>query len=226
MTIVTCIQEPPSDQFTKIHGIMFQRFKEYLQERADLTADELAWVEALAIPRLYSKRQYLLKEGETCRLHTFVCRGCLRFFRVGPDGTDHIIKFAVEDCWITDRESLLSGQPAINNIDALEDCNVLHWTRENYDLLLAGIPAFRAFNDRLIAQALECSIDRIYENISLKADEKYRQFVRKYPGIYCRVPLYMVASYLGVSRETLTRFRMQHTGTDSTRPDARQRPGK
>jgi CRP-like cAMP-binding protein len=196
---------------------MFERLKKYLDGRAALTADELARVQALAVPRFYRKKQYLLKEGEVCRLHTFVCQGCLRIFRVGPDGADHIIKFAVEDWWVSDQESLLSGQPAVSNIDALEDSEVLQWTRENYDLLLAEIPAFRTFYNQMMARALEASTNRIYENISLTAEERYHQFIRRYPGTFNRVPLYMVASYLGVARETLTRIRIQHTDPDTAR---------
>jgi CRP-like cAMP-binding protein len=186
---------------------MFEPFRKYLSEKVALSDSQLQRIESLAISKHLRRKQYLLQENDVSRHYTFVCNGCLRLFRIDETGSEHIIKFAPENWWITDRESLLSGQPAKSNIDALEDTDILQWTKDNFNLILDEIPPYREFHDHLIARALEASTNRIYNNISMSAQEKYEKFVQTYPSIFNRVPLHMVASYLGVARETLTRIR-------------------
>src|ERR1700754_791004 len=186
---------------------MFEPFRKYLSEKVALTDSQLQRIESLAISRHLRRKQFLLQENDISRHHTFVCNGCLRLFRIDLTGAEHIIKFAPENWWVSDRESLITGQPAKSNIDALEDTDVLQWTKDNFNRLLDEIPSYRDFHDKLIARALEASTDRIYNNISMNAQEKYEKFIKTYPSIFNRVPLHMVASYLGVTRETLTRIR-------------------
>jgi CRP-like cAMP-binding protein len=192
---------------------MFDSFVDYLKGTVELTEEELSLIESLAIRRLYRKKDFLLKEGEVCRYRTFICGGCLRIYRVGRGGTEHISRFAAENGWVCDRESVLNGKPATNNIDALENTYVLQWTRENFNFLLEKIPAYRSYHEEIVSEALLASTERIYQVISLSAEEKYLQFIHKHPNIHARVPLYMVASYLGVARETLTRIRIAHFTT-------------
>lgn len=189
---------------------MFQVFEKYITEKITLTSAELERMKALCVPKRVRKRQYILQEGDVSYNNCFVARGCMRSYRVGEDGTEHIIRFAPEHWWISDRESYNTGRPAKLNIDALEDSEVLLWTKENYDLISQEIPQVGAFTQSTLAKSFDSAQQRIYENISQTAEEKYESFIKKYPDLYRRVPLHMIASYLGVSRETLSRARSHY----------------
>jgi CRP-like cAMP-binding protein len=191
---------------------MFQHFIKYSRQKSPLTDAELGRIQALSIEKKLRKKQYLLQEGDVCRHNCFIVKGCLRLYRISADGSEHIVRFGIENWWMSDRESFVTGQPSKSCIDALEDSELLMWTKENFELLESEIPAFKAFTDQLIARSLSASYNRIYTSISLTAEEKYLDFIKSYPDIFNRVPLHMIASYLGVTRETLSRIRSHFAG--------------
>ena len=121
------------------------------------------------------------------------------------------MRFAIENWWIFDFDSYKSGLPSKYNIDALEDGELLMLKKEKYDSLIETIPSFKKLVDKLAVKNYEVHQNRILSNISETAEEKYDNFIRSYPMIYDRVPLHMIASFLGLSRETLSRVRQQHT---------------
>lgn len=186
---------------------MSEAFRQYLNNNSGLSEAGIQTIASLAATAIVKKRQYLLRAGEVCRHHSFITKGCMKLYRLADDGTEHIIKFAVEGWWVSDRESLLSGRPAESYIAALEDTEVLQWTNPQFEDLFHTLPAFDALFKRLVSRALDASQNRIYATISGTADERYRQFLKRYPGLIGRVPLHLIASYLGLTRETLTRIR-------------------
>jgi len=190
---------------------MFETLASYLKEKAGLTKEELDHVQNVTINKRLRKRQYLLQEGEVCHFNCFVAKGCLRNYRVSEDGNEHILRFAVENWWISDQESYNNGTPTKNNIDALENSEVLLIEKQDFTNLLNNIPRFKDFIYALKANSFDASQNRIMSNISDTAEEKYFNFIKNYPDIFNRVPLHMIASYLGVSRETLSRIRNQYT---------------
>jgi CRP-like cAMP-binding protein len=190
---------------------MFEIFAAYLREKAGLTADELKVVEeAPLIQKKLRKRQYLLQEGDICKYNCFIAQGCLRMYRVSADGTEHMLRFGVENWWMADYESYNSGLPAKNNIDAIEDSALILIAKEDFELLFQVIPKLREFRERLDARAYDVSQNRVLSNISETAEERYEHFIKSYPSFYSRVPLHMIASYLGVTRETLSRVRQKY----------------
>ena len=190
---------------------MFETFEKYLKENADLTAIEIDAVRAVSIEKKIRKRQYLLQEGDVCHYNCFIVSGCLRLYRVGEDGAEHILRFGVENWWISDQESYNTGNPSKSNIDALENCEVILIDKVSFVHLMMTIPRFRSFIDRLKARSFDASQNRIMINISSTAEKKYQNFMTSFSDIFYRVPLHMIASYLGVSRETLSRIRAQFT---------------
>lgn len=192
---------------------MFEKFAVYLKERASLTSEQLDEIHAVTINKRLRKRQYLLQEGNVCHYNCFVAKGCLRLYRVGEDGVEHILRFAVENWWISDQESYNNGTPSKNNIDALEDSELLLIEKNDFNHIVNNFPNFRTFKDALKARSFDVSQNRIMSNISDTAEEKYKNFIKAYPDISNRVPLHMIASFLGVSRETLSRIRNQFTKT-------------
>lgn len=188
---------------------MFEEFEKYLKEKANLNTDEIKAVRAVSIEKKIRKRRYLLQEGDVCHNNCFIAKGCLRMYTVGEDGIEHILRFAVENWWISDRESYNNGNPSKCNIDALENCEVILIDKPDFIHLLATIPKLKNFIDSLLARSYDAIQNRVIDAISFSTEEKYQNFIKRFPDIFYRIPLHMIASYLGVSRETLSRVRSQ-----------------
>lgn len=188
---------------------MFESLATYLIEKGGLTDEELKLVEAVAVPKRIRKRQYLVQEGDSSHYNSFVTKGCFRHYHVSKDGTEHILRFAIEGWWVSDFESYQSGLPSKNYIDALEDSEVLMIEKQQFDTLTKTIPSFNALIEKLVAKNFAAHQNRILSNISETAEERYENFMKSYPQIYKRVPLHMIASFLGVTRETLSRLRQR-----------------
>lgn len=186
---------------------MFSALAAYFGEKVHLTQQELELMEMHCHFRKLKKKEFLLQEGEVCRFSAFVVSGCLRSYRLDDGGNEHTFKFVIEDWWITDNESYSNGTPAQFNIQALEDCELMVISKESFYFLLERIPQLKPLVDRLQSNSFNASQERIYQQISATPEARYQAFVDTYPDIFNRVPLHMVASYLGMSRETLTRIR-------------------
>ena len=189
---------------------MFEIFAAYLKEKGGLTDEEVKQVEEVTILKKLRKRQYLLQEGDISHYNCFIAKGCLRLYRVSKDGTEHILKFGIENWWISDYESYNTGRPSKSNIDALEDSELILIKKEDFDFVSEAIPNLQKFIKRLEEKSFDVSQNRILSNISETAEEKYENFIRSCPEINRRVPLHMIASFLGVSRETLSRVRNKY----------------
>ena len=186
---------------------MFEIFEAHIRSTVEFTQDELKLIRSLAGMKKLRRRQFLLQEGEICRHKIFVCKGLLKAYQLKDNGAEYIMRFAAENTWIVDHESYMHRTPSKYNIEAIEDTEVVFWTAEQIGRLFAAIPAFKAYSERLTSNSLDASTDRILANISYTAEEKYEHFIQSFPDVFKRVPLHMVASYLGVSRETLSRVR-------------------
>lgn len=182
-------------------------FEEYIRAKVQLTPAEWARLAALSSARHLRKRQFLLHDGQVWQHYAFVCRGCLRQYQVDAKGIEHILKFSIENWWAGDRESLMTGQPSRQNIDALEDTDVLLFPKAGFEQFAREVPAFHELIDGLLSRTYLASQRRIQSAISADAETKYREFVQNYPQLVQRVPLRMIASYLGLSAETLSRIR-------------------
>jgi CRP-like cAMP-binding protein len=190
---------------------MFSSLATYLIEKGGLTNDELRLVEEVVTPKKIRKHQYLLQEGGISSFIGFVVKGCFRLYSIGKNGEEYSMRFAIENWWISDFDSFQSGLPSKYNIDALEDGELLMMKKEKFDALIATIPNFKNLIDKLTAKNYEVHQNRILSNISETAVEKYNNFISTYPAIYDRIPLHMIASFLGLSRETLSRVRQQNS---------------
>ena len=188
---------------------MYDVFQKYLDGKIVLSQEQSDWIKSLCVVKKLRKHQYLLQEGDICKQHAFVSKGCLRSYSVDSDGVEHTVKFAVENWWIGDRDSLMSGKPAMLNIDAVEDSEAVLLSTKNFDLICQQIPAFNDMVNNLLQSAYNASQNRILANISLSAIEKYEHFLQRYPDLALRIPQGMIASYLGMSPETLSRVRNQ-----------------
>lgn len=186
---------------------MFDRFQKYLQDKATFSDEEMERIRSVSILKKLRRRQYLLQEGDVWRYNAFVCQGFLKTFSVDDKGQEHIINFAPENYWAGDRESLTSGNPSRFNIDAIEDSEIILITDDNFQNLCRQIPAFNNLVNNILQRSFIVMQDRINGNISLSAEEKYQNFLQKFPSIANRVPQHMIAAYIGITPETLTRIR-------------------
>jgi CRP-like cAMP-binding protein len=186
---------------------MFAEFEKYIREHTSVTDNDIKLFRETAVERTMRRKDFLLREGEICRYKAFVSKGFLRTYRTTENGNEHIMQFSPENCWTTDPESLENLTPSVCNIDALELTEVVMWTKKDFDYLFNNIPELKTYTDKLIYRNLHRTRERVFSAISSNAEEKYDEFIKTYPGIFTRVPLHMVASFLGVSRETLSRIR-------------------
>ncbi|QAR31145.1 Crp/Fnr family transcriptional regulator [Ornithobacterium rhinotracheale] len=153
------------------------------------------------------KNEYLLRNNEVCKYIYFVENGLLKQFYIDRKGKEHILYFAPENWLITDRESLFFNQKSIYNIQALEASKVLCISKEALKNISDNIPNFHHFNDLLLHKHIESLEQRIMQLISLSAEERYMDFVKKYRKVYLRIPQNMLASFLGIAPESLSRIR-------------------
>ncbi|KAA2238400.1 Crp/Fnr family transcriptional regulator [Chitinophaga agrisoli] len=186
---------------------IFDSFESYIRAHNLFSDREIAIIKSLAIPNQLKKKQYLLREGSVCRFHTFVCSGCLRSYRIDNKGNEHIFSLSPANHWVSDRVSIVTGAPSKEFIDALEDSAVMQFSTDSFKTLLKDIPGFDTLNTKIIIDECSTTRDRIYMMLSHQAEERYRQFIRCFPQLHHRLPMSMIASYLGITRETLARIR-------------------
>lgn len=186
---------------------MYKALLDYVSQHIRLTSDEEQEFLKYVSVRNILKKQYLLQAGDVCTVQSMVASGCLRVFFTDPEGTEHTMQFAIENWWVADLGSFLTGRPAVYHIQAIEDSVLLQLKREEMENLYAAIPKFERFFRIIVQNGFVAAQNRIISNLSEPADVRYNRFRDKYPQIDNRVPQYMVASYLGITPEFLSKIR-------------------
>ncbi|WP_353719980.1 Crp/Fnr family transcriptional regulator [Dyadobacter sp. 676] len=186
---------------------MHTDFEHYLAKQTTLPAETIRYISGLAVLRGLHKNEALLNAGEICRHKIFVIKGMLRTYHIRPDGNEHILQFSPQHTWTLDVESYDRQVPSLVNIAAVERSEVLLWKKSDFDSLLRNIPELKSLSERLISRNIYSSRNRILTILSGTPEERYADFVRAFPDYLSRMPLRMVAGYLGISLKTLTRIR-------------------
>lgn len=186
---------------------MFQVLKESFQEHVSLSDEDWEMCKNNFRPKRMLKRQFLLQEGDVCRELAFVEMGALYSYTVDSKGNQHVIRFAFEGWWMANLQSFFTGNPTTLNIEVLEDSELLVLDRTNHEKLLEEIPAYERYHRIIIQNAYVALQQRAENALGLTAEEKYARLIAQNPEFLNRVPLNLVASYLGVSPETLSRVR-------------------
>ena len=188
-----------------MHECLIKYFEGYAT--TPLTEGEIDLIQSFFTPKKFRKRQYFLQEGEVCKYTVFIVKGAMRQYRVDDKGEEHIMRLYIENWWATDRESLMKETPSIYFIDAWEDTEGLLVTKAALTDLIDRIPALSEWIRNLDANFAIASQRRLNAAISLSAEERYHDLEKTYPEFLQRFPQHIIASYLGVNRETLSRIR-------------------
>jgi len=186
---------------------MYEAIDRFIAKYITLTEEELAFFHTLLKHRKLKKKSFLLQEGEICDFEAFVLKGCIRSYYIDKDGVETILLFAVEDWWVSDLTSFSEQKPSNLFIETIEDCELLSIDYKNKSLLFQKIPAFERMFRLLVQRALGVLQQRFYASVSQTAEERYLQFMEKYPLVAQRVPQHQIARYIGVSPEFLSKVR-------------------
>jgi CRP-like cAMP-binding protein len=184
---------------------------EYFDKFFPLEEKEKELIRAKFHSRLFRKRQFVLQEGDVCTQFNFVVRGCLRTYKIDEKGNTHILQFATENYWINDLGSFHGVKPSALNIDALEDTVVLQITRDNLVSLYKEAPKFDRIFRVLVENAFVRLQERLMQNISSTAEERYQSFLELYPHLINRISQVQIAAFIGVTPEFLSRLRNKWT---------------
>lgn len=184
-------------------------FKQYLQANTPITDDQFDELTKDLVVKKYKKGTILLQPGRIAHEIYFVSRGLLRAYTTDEQLKDHIIQFAPENWWIGDRNSNYFNEPAQFYIDAIEDSEVVCMDKNFPIRVQHACSGFVDFNLTLLHNAMRHMQKRINLLLSASAEERYLDFIAMYPNITLRVPQMMIASYLGITPESLSRVRKE-----------------
>ena len=188
---------------------MHEPLLKYIQKYSTtpLTDDDVRMIKEVCIPKRFRKKQYFLQEGEVCKYLAFILKGAMRQYSVDEKGMEHIVYLTIENWWAGDRESHIMLTPSRYFIDAWEDTETLLITRADSIRLLDSIPALKEASKKMDEKHSFALLNRVNNNISLPAEQRYAELEKKYPEFLQRFPQHIIASYLGITKETLSRIR-------------------
>jgi len=193
---------------------MYNALIKNLQRYASLSGEDVETVQALFTHRKFRKRQFIIQEGDVVRFDSYVVRGLTRTYQVAPDGKEHVIQFGPEDWWVGDLYSFLTETPSRYAIDCIEETELLQISRADLETLYTRVPSMERCFRIMIQNAYIAATQRVAANLSRTATQRYEDFLAQYPHIGSRVPDHQIASYLGITPQSLSRIR------------ARREPGK
>ena len=186
---------------------MFDLLYKKVSRTIDITDHEFNYFKSLFFPKKLRKRYYLLQQGDVCKYQAFVEKGLLRSYTIDKKDNEHVLQFASEGWWMADLSSYLNDEPSFLNMDAIEDAELLLIDKSSWETAMQKIPKLEHYFRIIIQNHLVATQKRLLQSFSESAEEKYLRFLRIFPDCEQRVPLHMIASYLGIKRETLSRLR-------------------
>ena len=186
---------------------MYELFFQKLNEKVTFSEAEQAIIKNYLTLKKLRKKQYLLQEGDVCKTIAFIEKGALREYNVDDKGNEHILQFAIEGWVISDLYSFMTGEPSTYNIDAIEDSELVLITKSAQEEILKRVPKYETYSRMQMTGAYMAMQKRITSILSTPIEERYLYFTKLYPNIVQRVPQLMIASYMGLTPETLSRVR-------------------
>jgi len=185
----------------------FDVLRTYLDTRAAFGPGDFDLIRSVFLFKRLSPGEFLQRAGDITRHAAFVASGCLRNYVIDSKGKEHIVQFAPETWWLADATSLNNGTPSTFFIDAIEDSALLLIDAPSHQMLVDRVAGYAAAFRTGLQRHAAAKDQRIVSSLSASAEERYLEFLRVYPSMALRVPQSMLASYLGVTPETVSRIR-------------------
>lgn len=186
---------------------MSQQILDSIAKHIVLSPDEQTYFVSLLEQKKLRAKKLLLREGDVCKHSSFITTGCLRGYTVDKNGFEHVLTFAPKGWWIADMYSLLSQKPGTLTIEAMKDSELLLLSRKNQERLYDQVPKFERFFRIISENSLVAYQQRLMDNLSLTAQERYLKFCTTYPGLTDELPQKQVAAYIGVTPEFLSKMK-------------------
>tara|TARA_Y100000385_G_scaffold291361_1_gene368886 strand:- start:3045 stop:3620 length:576 start_codon:yes stop_codon:yes gene_type:complete len=174
-----------------------------------LTSEAETHILSIAKERSLSKGNALILEGQTVRKTYFVTKGCLRSYCIDKDGKEHTLQFAIKDWWISDFTAIYNHEPASLNVECITDSHVIEFSAKELDDVFRLFPEFEAFQRKNLERHVVSLHKRILNQLQLTASERYDLFLKQYPDIERHIPNYHIASFLGITQQSLSRIRIE-----------------
>lgn len=175
----------------------------------DIPSEMFEYFLKLTFEKSFDKKEFLTEPGSDCKYQYFILEGTCYSYYINEKGDVNAIQFAIENYWITDAASYFKRQPAVFNIQTLEPTRALLLNKQNFDLLCSTYPLFDRYFRILLQNTLGTLHYRIAKTTSEDAEHRYREFSRLYPHFIQRIPQYLIASYLGIAPQSLSRIRKE-----------------
>ena len=188
---------------------MLEYLKKYIQLKLPISDEQFDKASSSLVTRKIKKETILLKQGDVCSQVFFVAQGLVRAYTLDDAGKEHIIQFGPEDSWVADRNSFYFKEPAMFYVDTIEDSEIIYVGHEFYDKANTLIPGFSGFNIMALHNSIRFMQRRINLLLGATAEQRYLDFIQLYPNLTLRVPQWMIASYLGITPESLSRVRKE-----------------
>jgi CRP-like cAMP-binding protein len=174
-----------------------------------LNEQEVAELEARLIERNIKRKQFILQEGDVCKHYTFIVQGCFKMYKVDNNGNEHNLQFSIEDGWIGDLGSFYSDKKSELYIEAMEPSIILQIAKQDLFYLFTHHPKFNVKFRVLVENAFIRLQQRVLQNISSTAEDRYVDFMTSYPNLFNRISNVQIASYLGITPEFLSKIRKE-----------------
>jgi CRP-like cAMP-binding protein len=186
---------------------MITLLKQNIDKHIALTDGEMEAFCGLFQKAIIKKKSFLLREGEVCRFEGFVVKGLFRVYHIDQNGFEQVLYFAIENWWITDIDSFTNEKPSQLFIEALEESEVFLISKKDKEDAYDNIPKIEKLF-RVMTQKTHVALQRrMIDNLSKTADQRYLDFIEKYPAHYTRLTNLQIAAYLGISHEFLSKIR-------------------
>lgn len=186
---------------------MFTELERQLEKHVTINAADFEIVKRHFVPKKIRRKQFLLDQGEICTSLAFVEKGALFSYSTTEKGTTNVVQFAFEAWWMADLYSFFTEEPSQLTIEALEDSELLILRADNFQSLLSEVPSLESYFRILYQNAYVALQRRIEATIGLSAEDRYKRLMAEDPHLLLRVPQHLIASFLGVTPETLSRIR-------------------
>lgn len=185
---------------------MSVELRKHFEKIIPLTDQEYAFILSHFTTKKLKKHQFLIQMEDVVKNDFFVLKGLLKAYHIDEEGKEHIMQFAMEDWWITDYQAYFNQTPSTLTIDCIEDVEILCLSLENREKICSELHKVEHFFRKKSNFGYIALQTRILSFLNNNAKERYEQFLRQYPSLFQRIPKSLIASYLGVSRETLSRL--------------------